>query len=394
MDSVALSVWPLLLPVAALSGWWARGRGKRAKSRRQQHTLSQQYLHGLNLLLNEQPDAAVDTFIKLLEVDSHTVETHLALGHLFRRRGEVDRAIRIHQNLIARPQLPTEQRLQALLALGQDYLTAGVLDRAERVLQQVVDTGDNQQAASSLELLLTIYQQEKSWQAAINTAQRLQRLSGKSWQHTIAHYYCELATQRLQADLTDQANKYLKQALSQDRNSVRASLLQAKLAQQQGQLKTAIKTYKRVAEQDPDFISEIIEPLMQCYINQGKAEQGITYLQQLQQRYPHSSIALTLAAHIKQTQGLPAATDFITQQLQHMPSIRGLHQLISWDLLSAHGKIQDKFQTLKDLSQRLLANKPNYQCTTCGFAGKTLHWHCPGCKQWNTVKPLQGLESD
>lgn len=393
MDTVALSTWPLLLPVVALSAWWIRERGQRTGRIKRQHGLSQQYLRGLNLLLNEQPDAAVDTFIKLLEVDSNTVETHLALGHLFRRRGEVDRAIRIHQNLIARPQLPTELRLQALLALGQDYLAAGVLDRAERVLQQVVETGNKQQTTTSLELLLTIYQQEKSWQAAIRTAKQIQRVNGKSLQQTIAHHYCELATQRLQTELIDQAKKYIKHALVHDHNSVRATLLQAQVATQQGQLKVAIKAYRRVADQDPQFISEIVKPLMQCHINLGSTLQGISYLQQLLQQHPRIAIALTLAEHIKQTQGLVAASEFITQQLQRMPSIQGLHQLISWDLASTEDDCQSKFQILKDLSQQLLANKPLYQCHHCGFSGKILHWYCPGCKQWNTVKPISDSES-
>lgn len=394
MNIMAMTLWPLLLPFAAFSGWIARDKRKLNQQKPKIHNISQQYLRGLNFLLNEQPDAAVDIFIKLLEVDSNTVETHLALGSLFRRRGEVDRAIRIHQNLIARPQLEPEQRYHALLALGRDYMRAGVLDRAERVFQQIVDKGTPEQSATSLRYLLEIYEQEKSWLAAIEAAQRLQRLNPEPIHYIIAHHYCELANQHLQTKQFESAKKFLKQALSQDKNSVRATLLQAQISQQLGQSKAAIKAYMRVAEQNPDYISEIIEPLMQCHQQQNTIHEGIIYLQQLLQRYPRIAIILVLADHVKQTQSQDAATDFITTQLQRAPSLRGLHQLISWDLANANGNNQTTFQVLNDLSQKLLSNKPSYQCSACGFAGKTLHWHCPGCKQWNTIKPLHGLEGD
>lgn len=395
MNIMALTLWPLLLPFAAFSGWIARDKRKGNQQKPKLHNISQQYLRGLNFLLNEQPDAAVDIFIKLLEVDSNTVETHLALGSLFRRRGEVDRAIRIHQNLIARPQLEPEQRFHALLALGRDYMRAGVLDRAERVFQQIVDKGTPEQSATSLKYLLEIYEQEKSWLTAIEAAQQLQRLSPGPIHQIIAHHYCELANQHLQTKQFETAKKYLKQALSQDKNSVRATLLQAQISQQLGQSKEAIEAYMHVAEQNPDYISEIVEPLMQCHQQQNTTQQGIVYLQQLLQHYPRLSIILVLADHIKQSQNQDAATDFITTQLQRAPSLRGLHQLIRWDLVNAGSNNQATFQVLNDLSQKLLSNKPNYQCAACGFAGKTLHWHCPACKQWNTTKPIHGsLESD
>ena len=136
-----INLWPLLLPAAAFSGWWIARRNDASKHHQPNRPLSHEYVVGLNYLLNEQPDKAVDVFIKLLEVDSDTVETHLALGSLFRRRGEVDRAIRIHQNLIARPQLSTIQRKEALMALGQDYMSAGVFDRAERIFLEVLELG-------------------------------------------------------------------------------------------------------------------------------------------------------------------------------------------------------------------------------------------------------------
>jgi len=168
-----IDLWPLLLPAAAWSGWWVANRSNSNKSHNVANKLSREYVVGLNYLLNEQSDKAVDIFIKLLEVDSDTVETHLALGSLFRRRGEVDRAIRIHQNLIARPQLSILQRKESLMALGQDYMSAGVFDRAERIFLEVVELGGSKET-SSLHGLLAIYQQEKAWEKALDVIKKLE----------------------------------------------------------------------------------------------------------------------------------------------------------------------------------------------------------------------------
>ena len=207
----------LLLPVAAASGWYAAKRSIDANTHKDNDGFTRPYLVGLNYLLNEQPDKAVDVFIKMLEVDSEMVETHLALGTLFRRRGEADRAIRIHQNLIARPNLSKELRLQALLALGEDYLKAGVLDRAERVLLEFTEIASGEIAIIGLRHLLDIYQQEKRWDLAINIANKL-LTHGEPYQRNIAHYYCELALQAKAQSQLEQTQRYLKRALEIEQN--------------------------------------------------------------------------------------------------------------------------------------------------------------------------------
>ena len=181
----------LLLPLAAASGWLAARRGVRGTKAQLMPELSSDYFQGLNYLLNEQPDKAIEVFVRMLEVNSDTVETHLALGNLFRRRGEVDRAIHIHQNLIARPTLKPEQRTQALMELGQDYMRAGLLDRAESLFEELVQVDAH--TAAALQQLLVIYQQEKDWDRAIQTARRLGVVSGRNMAPVIAQYYCELA---------------------------------------------------------------------------------------------------------------------------------------------------------------------------------------------------------
>ena len=251
----------LLLPVAAISGWVAGRRSKPDVQDARQNTISPIYLKGLNYLLNEQPDKAIDVFIKLLEVDSDTIETHLALGSLFRRRGEVDRAIRIHQNLIARPSLTKEQRSQSLFELGQDYLRAGLLDRAEALFSDLIVSAPHTEVA--LNYLIDIYQQEKDWEKAIETARRIEVKTGNKQYMRVAHYYCELAEQAIQKGDKIRAHKLVKKALNTNKNSVRASLLDGKLEIQNGNDKTAIKSLRRVEQQDISYLGEAIPLLVE-----------------------------------------------------------------------------------------------------------------------------------
>lgn len=391
---LGLTLWPLLLPVAAFSGWWAALRSvSRRRKTLQQQPVSRQYFVGLNYLLNDSPDKAVDVFIKLLEVDSDTVETHLALGSLFRRRGEVDRAIRIHQNLIARPQLAPEQHLDALLALGCDYLVAGVLDRAERIFSDVAaHKGDHKLRA--LENLLAIYQQEKAWGKAIAAADQLAYLQRKPQGVVIAHFYCELAQEALGQQDVETASRTVKQALQADPDSVRASLLQADILVRNREYKSAIKAYKHVREQAPDFLSETIKPLWHCYSQLQKEASFYEYLEQTLREHPRVAIVLALAEKKRTQEGVDAAINFVTDYLHHHPSLRGLQQLITWYLSLTTGVVRDKLLVLHDVTQLLINDKPHYRCETCGFSLKKLHWHCPSCKSWGTVKPIHGLEGD
>lgn len=387
-----IDFWPLLLPAAAWSGWWVAKKNSKSKyeSTINNH-LSREYVVGLNYLLNEQPDKAVDIFIKLLEVDSDTVETHLALGSLFRRRGEVDRAIRIHQNLIARPQLSLLQRKESLMALGQDYMSAGLFDRAERIFLEVVELGGSKETRS-LHGLLAIYQQEKAWEKALEVIKKLEISTGTSFHNQMAHYYCEMATQALKANAIEKATYCIKQAINVDGESVRASLMNANLEMKEGRYKQAIRSLKRVPQQDSDFLTEIIEPLVLCHKELGSMEECIQYFKQTLENYPRASVIFVIADYLRQQKNMDAAIDFVADNLSKHPSIRGLNQLIYWHLESAHGKVRDKLQMLYDITSKLLDDKPVYRCVHCGFGGKHLHWHCPSCKNWGRMKPIHGLE--
>lgn len=390
-----INYWPLLLPVAFFSGWYLARRTIRDIGHVSQKP-GKEYFVGLNYLLNEQPDKAVDIFIKLLEVDSDTVETHLALGSLFRRRGETDRAIRIHQNLIARPQLMSCQKIDALMALGKDYMSAGLLDRAEKIFQEVADNkSDNKvfHQINSVENLIELYQQEKAWKQCIEWAKKWEYITGRSLHKKVAHYYAECVELALAQSRYEEAYDYLKQAFRIDKDSVRASLLLGQLEMHQKNYKQAIKAYQKVKRQDPDYLSETIDPLIFCYQQLQQETECVAYFQETMLAYPRVSILFFLAEKIYPNHQ-EQAFDFVADHLGQHPSVKGLNQLIVWYLESTQGKVRAKLKMLYDITEKLLMNKPVYRCVQCGYAGKHLHWLCPSCKEWSTMKPIHGLEGD
>lgn len=379
-----------LLPIAAVSGWWV---GSRAQgNERQCDDLSSDYFKGLNYLLGEQPDKAIDVFVKMLEVNSETVETHLALGNLFRRRGEVDRSIRIHQNLIARPTLSREQRALALFELGRDYLHAGMLGRAESLFLELLAHGSHR--AEALERLLDIYQQEKGWEKAIDVAQRLENASGRRMKDLIAQFYCELASLSRDDGDDKSAQRYLHQALSTDRACVRASLLKAGMKMAEGNYKAAVKSLLQVEQQDSAYLSEAVPLLLECYNQLDAQGEGERYLRHLFESYGGIASLLSLAELIRQREGEKAAAELIVTSLRQRPSVRGLDRLIDYHLASSESGARGNLLILKEVTKRLTEERPAYLCRNCGFKAKVLHWQCPGCRQWGSIRSVQGVVGD
>jgi len=382
----------LLLPVAALTGWMIARWGMRRSSGRRETVLRSTYFRGLNYLLNEQPDKAIEVFLKIAEVDSDTVETHLALGNLFRRRGEVDRAIRIHQNLIARPSLDAEQRTHALLELGEDYMRAGLFDRAENLFSELIQIGAHK--PSALKHLLAVYQQEKDWHKAIETAERLERASGESMAAVIAQYYCELAEEAWRERDENETRRRLGQALARDPKCVRASIILGRVERQREDYEAAIRAYRQVPDQDIEYLPEILDPLLTCYRALGREDEAQRYLDELIGRYDGISPILSLAGMILEREGEQAAVTFITRHLRQRPSVRGLDYLIGLNLAHSEGPARDNLLILHDLTRKLLDGKAVYRCSHCGFGTRTTHWQCPSCKQWTTVKPIHGVAGE
>lgn len=376
----------LFASASLLSAWYLGYRSHQSQGKDKKVKLPRDYLMGLNFLLNEEPDKAVDVFIKMLEVDSSTVETHLAVGKLFRKRGEVDRAIRIHQNLIARPELEKIYHNQALYELGQDYLSAGVLDRAERIFLELADIKPF--ATTALKALLDIYQQEKSWGKAIQIAQKLQKVSNSNMQSTVAHYYCELAESAFKENQIEEATRLLKEAMNSDRHCVRASLLQARLNMSKNDYKSALHNLKRIKKQNPDYFSEAISYLATCYEALNQEEKLITYLTEVLEEHPQIPIALILCERMRKWKGNKIATDFMAEYIRRFPSLIGLRLFINLFVSNLEGHVKEDLLVLQTLMNKLLSETWAYRCHLCGFSGESLHWQCPGCKQWNSVRPI------
>ena len=378
----------LLLPVAVYLGWWLARSLERRSSRRSRQQFSNQYFQGLNYLLNEQPDKAIQVFLELAEVNQDTVETHMALGNLFRRRGEVDRAIRFHQNIIAKPGLEPEQRTAALLELGEDYMKAGLLDRAERLFAELIE-GDAH-TPSALHSLLEIYQQERDWTKALEQAQRLERISGEHMGDLMAQFCCEMAEEALAAGDPERARRQLRQARRHDPRCIRARFILARIGAEEGDLGRALDLYEEIAELDHDYIPELLDDYLQAAVDAGAGARARAKLDEWSNDYKGISLILKLTDTIGDEQGRDAAGRFLADTLNQKPSLRGLDRLIE---LKAGGHLdaESSDDILKAVAARLLSRQPAYRCSQCGFSGQTHHWQCPSCRKWSTTKRIKGV---
>ncbi len=378
----------LLLPVAAASGWFLARRQESRNS--ETGRLPPDYFRGLSYLLDDQQDKAIDIFIRMLEEDSETVELHLAVGNLFRNRGEVDRAIRIHQNLVNRTTLSDQQRIQAKFELGEDYMRAGLLDGAENLFQELVEKGEY--LTESLRNLIDIFQQEKDWLKAIDAGFKLEQSGVTDIRPTIAQHYCELTEEARKAGDLKQAQLMLKHARAIWPQCVRASIIEGTMAMEAGRYDDALLAFQRIEQQDADYLPEVIPMLHQCYQQLGTPRQMLDYLQTMVERHDSLGIMLALADMICVQQGGQQAAAALLDYLRKHPSLRGLDQFV--ELVSRCGDTSDQqvFTGIGGVINRLVEGDPDYLCHNCGFQGKVLHWLCPSCKSWGTVKPLHGIQ--
>jgi len=383
----------LLLPIAAAYGWYMGGRSSRQNRQKRSGKLSKEYVTGLNFLLSDQPDKAVDLFINLLEVDDDTIDTHLALGNLFRQRGEVDRAIRIHQNLIARPSLSTDQRLLALLQLAKDYMAAGLVDRAETIYIQLLDDPEYESAA--LKQLQTIYQQLKDWKQAISISKRLIKFGNKKVPCQLAHYYCEQASLELKQGNAKKAENLYKKALSTDKNCVRANIAMAELLISNEKVKSAISHLCGVLEQDPQLVSETLPLLNVCFSSREEKQDLADYLRKALITGAGISVAISLAELIAEQVSDDAGRALIQGELIRHPSLKGFHALMGYHLKEAEaGSARKSLSMLQDMVAEQIQLRPSYRCCKCGYSGHFHHWLCSSCKNWGVVKPVIGLDGE
>jgi lipopolysaccharide biosynthesis regulator YciM len=374
----------LLLPVAAASGWWAARHSHKKRRSSNGYSLSPEYYRGLNYLLNEEQDKALDVFLRLVEADSETIETHFALGGLFRRRGEVERAIRIHQNLLARPSLETTQRSIALMELAKDYMSAGLLDRAESILLDVVKHPDHQ--AEALEHLLTIYQQEHEWEKAIETAQKIGAATDPHVRQITAHCYCEIAVTESRGKSRHKAVEALQSALISDPRSIRASILLGDLAFEDQQFLKAYRYYIRVFELDEEFVPEVLERIVSCIEKGVPASDFDNHIRLYAEKPLRSALLPGLTRYFSKSRSPESIRDFAREQIQKVPTLTGMKQWLELEFGGDDINI-DRIRQVPELLNRLIKQWPVYRCRQCGYQSKVLNWQCPTCKSWSTIKP-------
>ncbi len=392
VDNPLFIALPFIILAFLLGLFWGRKRTDKPHTYSHAYTLSSDYFKGLNYLLNEQTDKAINVFVRMLDVGEETVDTHISLGNLYRQRGEVEQAIKIHQNVIAKPSLSLEKRNDALYELARDFMHAGLLDRAENLFQELIKKQSH--VTSSLKYLLLIYQQEHDWDDAILIAKKLESAANKSYSQQVAHFYCELALLSKSNGNFKEALKLVKKALGTDRQSVRASIIEGEIYQSLQDYKAATRAYRRVEQQDPLMVPEILESLILCYKELNNDKEITSYLQHVLEKYEGVTSVLLYANYLQQVTDDKTAALFIVGSLRKKPSIRGLSALIDMSLDFTKGTAHDNLLILQEITRKLLENKPIYHCTQCGFDSKSLYWHCPSCKSWSSIKPIQGIEGE
>ena len=385
-----------LLLAAVAIGWWL-GRRERSKPSDPAPSsgLARDYFVGLNYLLNDQQDRAIETFVAALEVNSETIDTHLTLGNLFRARGEADRAVKIHQNLLARPTLSGAQGERVQLELARDFLSLGLLDRAERLLHALVrDSQDEERRLAAKRLLVDLLEREGEWQAALEVAHPQLIRQSDEIRRAAAHWLCQLAEQERFEASPGLARKHLRRALAIDPRCVRANLLLAAMEHATGHYRQEIRLLDRLPEQDAAFTPTLLPALATAYRLLDDEDGLVHHLQQLVERTPYTSVIILLAETVRHRDGLQAAIDLVSEQLNRECSLGALDYLIDLYRQHSEGESLEQLQLLQRHTGTLLTALPRHRCRRCGFAGEQLHWQCPRCRSWGTTKPITGIEGE
>jgi lipopolysaccharide assembly protein B len=347
------------------------------------------YFKGLNFLLNEQPDKAIEAFIEVVKVDPETVELHFALGSLFRRRGETERAIRMHRNLLERSDLGQEQRFHAMVELGQDYLKAGLLDRAEEVFLKLKDSPHR---AEALKSLIDIYQQEKDWLKAIGVAREMEKDTGQSGQKEIANYYCELAVVEATHSRPEDARRRAGEALAANRKCVRANMILGDIAAAAGDHATAIETWKRIEQQNPVYLALVAQRLLESYRALERPGEGLTLLRGYLASSPSLDLLDVAFQSTLDSEGTEAAYRLVKDELRRNQTLLGLDKLLEAQILAAPAERRQELELVKNLVHSHTRRLARYRCENCGFKARQFYWHCPACGGWETYPPKRSEE--
>lgn len=383
-------LWMLLIFPLFFGMGWLAARIDLKELLSESGALPQSYFQGLNFLLNEQQDKAIEAFIEVVKVDPQTVELHFALGSLFRRRGEIDRALRMHHNLVERADLDEDKRQQAIFELAQDYLKAGILDRAESLFRELENTP---YAKPSLEFLLELFQKERDWLKAIEITRRLANVSGQSFDKLASFFYCELAGEALSAEDTAAARAFLQQALEIHPDSVRATMMLGDMAAGEGRSDEAIALWQRIEAQDAQYLPLVAERLLNAFQHQGREMDGIALLRGYLQKYHSLDMMNVVFDGVLKNEGATAAYQLVRDELQRNPTLLGLDKLLEARLLDVPLERRADVELVKNLVHKRTRNLATYHCGHCGFKARQFYWHCPACHAWDSYPPRRVEET-
>lgn len=391
--------WLLILVPVLFGLGWVAARVDIRQMLKETRNLPQSYFRGLNFLLNEQPDHAIDAFVEVAKLDSETTELHFALGSLFRRRGEMERAIRVHQSLLARADLPAAEREHALHELAQDYLKAGLLDRAEESFRQL---DNSRYALPALRALIRIYETAHDWPRAIEAVRTLQGLVEEPVPQLV-HYYCEQAQMALAGgkpdleaasralDAAEHAVASQKQAMRTPVSQVRIAMLRGRLAAVEQDFRSERQHLMGILKDAPEYAGLVAERILENYRISGEEVQALAVLQAHYEEHPSLDLFNIVFRELRAQQGGDIAWAYARKALEQHPSLLGLDRLLEVELAGTDQSgalVRGADLTLlRNLIHKHTQRLDRYVCHNCGFQARRYYWQCPGCNEWETYEP-------
>lgn len=383
----------LLLPVAMGYGWFMGRNSVKQSQHTAKQDLSIKYSTGLNYLLSNQQDKAIDYLLETLTLEDDTVEAHFAMANLFRKRGELDRALKVHEHLVRQKHLPTKAKQQAAFELGKDFLSAGLYDRAESMFDSLLKS--KVFGLKSLTFLMQIYQSTNDWQQGITLKKIIVKSKDKKLLHILANFYCELATVALEKDEFIEVVELLEEALKCDPNSCRANWLLAKIYENHQQYNEACQCYKAIYGQDAEFFPDVIDQMEKCYLALDAEEEFASFIKKVYDETGGASALIKYLEYLAKKHGPLKAHDYMLSALRRRPTIKGFKHFIKMQMANQpDDKERETLEMIKQLVSAYINIKQRYNCRTCGFNSSTHYWSCPSCHDWEQLKPVRGLEGE
>ncbi len=383
-----MDIWLLSLVLVAILIGWVVGRWMSAgkiHSSNDSINYSESYVKGLNYLLSDDSQKAIETFSELIKVNADTVETHIVLGNLFRSKGEVDQAIKVHQNLLARPDLSRKQRNMAIGELANDYLKAGLLDRAEKLYKEMIQLKPDD--LSPYRKLLDLYITEKSWDEAIKCAQLLYDRGDSGAAVILSQCHCELANSAMKTGNNKLVRESLAKALDIDPRCVRAALLLIEHHMNLNNVGAAKKIFRQLTRFNPEYINLYIAPAKEIY-SQGREPTAYqNFLQEQYEKIPSTRLAIALIEYYASINQIEKARQFLSDVLKKSPSFEAFEFALRF-LKSDSAHLSETWQSLSTFLLSMQNKRTEYVCSLCGYESHAIQWNCPSCRNWSTMKPV------